>query len=169
MTRKHPDDQRQVWELHQTHSTSPATSTNICTSLEQELANLKIFAFNTPTKGLDTFDSYLTKFNKISPTSGQMPQLLAIIYLQAATSGNTDLLSAWTQCETIKEQMTTGRPTSSYNEYCKYLLQHAQKLEVAVESNTPALKANLSKTDYLTPYSPSDPFLAKLLTYQLIW
>ena len=161
LTRKHSDDPRQVWELHQTHSTSSATLTNICTGLGQELAKLKIVAFDTPTKGLDIFDSYLTKFYKISPISGQMPELLAIMYLQAATSGNTDLLSAWTQYECMKEQMTPGGPTPSYDEYYKYLLQYAEKLEVAVESNTPALKANSSETDYLTPYSPSDRFFSQ--------
>ena len=30
-------------------------------------------------------------------------------------------------------------------------------MEVSVESNTPALKANSSETDYLTQNSPSDP------------
>ena len=127
LTRKHPDDPRQVWELHQTHSTSSATLTNICTGLGQELANLKIVAFDTPTKGLDTFDSYLTKLNKISPTSGQMPDPLAIMYLQAATSENKDLFSAWTQCECMKDQMTPGGPTPSYDEYYKYLLGYAKK------------------------------------------
>ena len=125
---------------------------NICTGLGQELAKPKIVAFDTPTKGLDTFDSYLTKFNKISPANSQMPDNLAIMYLQAATSGNTNLLSAWMQCECMKEQMTPGG--HSYDEYYKYLLGYAKKLEVAVESNTPALKANSSKTDYLTPNSP---------------
>ena len=65
LTRKNPDDPRIVWELHEAHSTSSATSTNICTSLGQELANLKIVTFDTPTTGLDTFDSYFNNFNKI--------------------------------------------------------------------------------------------------------
>ena len=82
LTRKHPGDPRQVWELHQTHSTSSATSSNICTGLGQELAKLKIVAFDTPTKGLDTFDSCFTNFNKVSPKS-QMPNSLAIMYLQS--------------------------------------------------------------------------------------
>ena len=161
LTRKHPEDPRQVWELHQTHSTSSATSKNICTGLGKELAKLKIVVFDTPTKRLDTFDSYLTKFNKISPISGQIPNSLAVMYLQAATCGNIDLLSIWTQCETIKKQMTRGGPTPSYDEYYKYMLQYAKKLEVAVERNTPALKTNSSKTAYLTPYSPSDPFFSQ--------
>ena len=142
------------------HSTSSATSTSIYTSLGKELAKLKIVTFDTPTKGLVTFDSYLTKFNKISPANSQMPDNLAIMYLQAATSGNTDLLSAWTQYECMKEQLTPGGPTPSYDKYYKYLLGYAKKLEVAVESNTPALKANSSKTDYLTPNSPSDPYFS---------
>ena len=56
--------------------------------------------------------------------------------------------------------MTPGGPTPSYDEYYKYLLGYAKKLEVAVESNTPALKANPSETDYLIPNSPSDPFFS---------
>ena len=104
---------------------------NICTGLGQELAKLKIIAFDTPTEGLDTFDSYLTKFNKISPKS-QMPDSLAIMYLQSVTCGNTDLLSAWTQYEVIKERITPGGPSPSYEEYYTYLLQYAKKLEVAV-------------------------------------
>ena len=60
LTRKHADDPSKVWNLHQAHSTSSATSSNICTSLSQKLTKLKIVDFDTPTKGLDTFDSYLT-------------------------------------------------------------------------------------------------------------
>ena len=95
LTRKYPGEPRKIWNLHEAHSTSAATSSNFCTGLGQELAKLKIVAFDTPTKGLDTFDSYLTKFNKIPPKS-KMPDSLAIMYLQAATCGNSDLLSAWT-------------------------------------------------------------------------
>ena len=36
LTRKHPDDPRQVWNLHQAHSTSSATLSSICTGLGQE-------------------------------------------------------------------------------------------------------------------------------------
>ena len=158
LTRKHADDPRKVWRLYQAHSTSSATSSSICTGLGQELAKLKIVDFDTPTKGLDTFDSYLTQFNKISPINSKMPDNLAIMYLEAATSGNTDVLSAWTQCKCMKEQLTPGGLTPSYDEYYKYLLGYAKKLEVAVEINTPAHKANSSETDYLTPNSQSDPY-----------
>ena len=159
LTRKHPSEPCLILKFHEDHSTLSATLSNICTGLGQELAKLKIVAFDTPTKGLDTFDFYLTMINKISPKS-QMPDSLAIMYLQVLICGNTDLLNAWTQCEAIKEQMTPGRPTPSYDEYYTYMLQYAKKLEVAVENNTPSLKANSSETDYLTPYSPSDPFFS---------
>jgi len=93
LTRKHPDYPRQVWSLHQAHSTSSATSSNICTGLGQELAKMKIVDYDTPTKGLDTFDSYLTQYNKICPVGSTMPDNMAVMYLEAATCGNSDLLS----------------------------------------------------------------------------
>ena len=158
LTRKHADDPRKVWHLHQAYSTSFATSSSICTGLGQELAKLKIVDFDTPTKGLDTFDSYLTQFNKISPVNSKMPDNLAVMYLKAATCGNSDLLSAWTQRKCMKEQLMPGGPTPSYDEYYRYLFQYAKKLKVAVEINTPAHKVNSSETDYLTPNSPSDPY-----------
>ena len=96
---------------------------------------------------MDTFDSYLT-------------DSLVIMYLQSATCGNSDLFSAWTQCEALKERITPGGPSPTYDEYYAYLLQYVKKLEVPVENNTPSLKANSSKTDYLTPYSLSDPFFS---------
>ena len=86
---------------------------------------MKIVTFDTPTKGLDTFDSYLTTFNKISPNS-QMPDALSIMYLKSATLDNTDLLSSWTQCEIMKDNMTPGGPSPTYDEYCKYLLGYAK-------------------------------------------
>ena len=80
------------------------------------------------------------------------------MYLEAATCGNSDLLSVWTQCKCMKKQLTPGRPTPSYDEYYRYLLGYAKKSEVAVEINTPARKVNSSETDYLIPNSPSDPY-----------
>ena len=58
------------------------------------------------------------------------------------------------------ESGITGGLTPSYDEYYKYLLRYAKKLEVAVENDTPARKTNSSKTDYLTPNSPSDPYFS---------
>ena len=101
LTRKHLDDPQLVWTLHEAHTTSLTTSSNICTGLSQELAKMKIVTFDTSTKGLNTFDSYLTTFNKISPNS-QIPDAISIMYLKSATHGNSDLLSAWTQCEVTK-------------------------------------------------------------------
>ena len=69
LTRKHPGDPRLIWMLHEAHATSSTTSSNICTCLSQELAKMKIVTFDTPTKSLEIFDSYLTTFNKISPNS----------------------------------------------------------------------------------------------------
>ena len=163
LTRKHPDDHRQVWNLHQAHSTSSAILSSICTGLGQELAKLKIVDFDIPTKGLDTFDSYLTQFNKILPTNSKIPDNLTVMYLEAATCGNSDLLSAWTQRKCMKEKLTPKGPTPTYDEYYRYLLQYAKKLEVAVEINTPARKANSSETDYSTPNSPSDPYYLSLI------
>ena len=54
-------------------------------------------------------------------------------------------------------------PLPTYDEYYKYLLGYAEKLKAAVEDNTPSRKANSSKTDYLTPYSPSDPFYSNAI------
>ena len=56
--------------------------------------------------------------------------------------------------------MTPGGPLST-NEYYKYLLGYAKKLEAAVEDNTPRWKANSSEADYLRPYSPPDPCYSK--------
>ena len=53
LTRKHAADPHNIWRLHQAHSTSSATLSNICTGLGQELAKFKIVTFDTPTKGLD--------------------------------------------------------------------------------------------------------------------
>ena len=83
---------------------------------------------------------------------------LSIMYLQSGKCGNLDLLSAWTQCKAIKEHMTPGGPWPAFDDYYTYLLQYAKKLEVAVENITPSLKANSSKTEYLTPYLPLNPF-----------
>ena len=66
---KHPDTPRQVCNLHQAHSSLSTTLSNIYTDLGQELAKIKIIDYDIPTKGLDTFDSYLTQDNKISPDS----------------------------------------------------------------------------------------------------
>ena len=105
---------------------------------------MKIVDYNIPTKGLDTFDSYLTQYNKISPANSKMPNNMAVMLLEAATCGNLDLLSAWTKRKCMKEELTPRGPPPTYDEYYKYLLQYAKKLEVSVEINTPACKANSS-------------------------
>ena len=50
-----------------------------------------------------------------------MPNPLAIVYLKSASNGNKDLLSAWTQCETMMETMKSGT-TPTYDEYYEYML-----------------------------------------------
>ena len=50
-----------------------------------------------------------------------------------------------------------GGSTPTYNDYHKYLLLIAKKLEISVEFNTPARKANSAETDYLSQNLPSDP------------
>ena len=67
-----------------------------------------------------------------------MPDTLSIMYLKSATHGNMNLLSAWTQCEAMKENMTPGGSTPTYDEYYKYLLGYTKKLEAVVEDNTPS-------------------------------
>ena len=155
LTRKHPGGPRLIWKLHKAYVTSLTTSSNIYNGLSQELAKIKIVTFDTPTKGLDTFDSYLTTFNKISKGSPMLDSL-SVMYLKSASHGNKELLSAWTQCEVMKENMTPGGPSPKYNEYYKYLLGYAKKLELAVEYYTPSRKAKSSELDYLTSYSPLD-------------
>ena len=120
LIRKHPDDPCKVWSLHQAHSQSSATLSSICTGLSQELAKMKIVDYNTPTNGLDTFDSYLSQYNKISPTNSKMPNNMVVMLLEAATCGNLNLLSAWTQRGCMKKELNP--PTPTYDEYYKYLL-----------------------------------------------
>ena len=76
---------------------------------------MKIVDFYYPKEGLDTFDSYLSKFNKISKDS-PMPNSLAVMYLKSATHGNTQSLSAWAQWEAVTEIM---RPNTN-PKYDKY-------------------------------------------------
>ena len=114
LTRKYPDDPRKVWNLHQVHSQSSATTSSIYTGLSQELAKMKFVDYNTPTKGLDTFDWYLTQYNKISPANSKMPNNMAFMLLEAATCGNSDFLSAWTQRQTMTEELNPGGPAPTY-------------------------------------------------------
>ena len=79
------------------------------------------------------------------------------MYLEAATSGNSDLLRAWAQQQTMTEELNPSEAAPTYDKYHKYLLLVAKKLEISVEVNTPAHKANLAETDYLSQKSPSDP------------
>ena len=155
LTRKHPGDQRLVWKLHKAHTTSSTTSSNICTSLSQELAKMKMYDFDLPTKGLDMFDSYFTMFNKVLK-GNPMPASLSVMHLKSPFHGNKELLSAQTQCKTMKETITPGT-TPPYDECYEYLLGYAKKLKVAVADNTSSQKTNSAESDYLKPYSPSDP------------
>ena len=82
--------------MHEAHSQLSATGSSIYTGLSQELAKMKIVDYNTPTEGLDTFDSYLTQYNKISLANSKIPDNMEILLLEAATCGNSDLLSGWT-------------------------------------------------------------------------
>ena len=115
---------------------------------------MKIVDFEHPTKGLDTFDSYLAKFTKISKGS-PMPNLLAIMDVKLATHVNKELLSAWVQCEAMFETMIPNT-TPLYDEYFEYMLGYAKKLEAAVTNNTTSRKENVAESNYLLPYSPSD-------------
>ena len=158
LTRKHPGDPQLVWKLHKDHAKLSTTSSNICTGLSQELAKMKIVNFDYPKKALDTFDSYLSKFNKILKGS-PMPKSLAIMYLKSATHGNTQLLSAWAQCEAVTKNMKPNT-TPTYDEYFEFMLNYAKKLEAVVTDNTTNRKENVAESDYLQPYSPSDEYYA---------
>ena len=86
---------------------------------------MKINDSDHPTKGLDTFYSYLITFNKISKGS-PMPNSLSIMYLKSACHGNKELLSAWTQCETTTKTMKPGT-TPTYDDYYEYMLGYTKK------------------------------------------
>ena len=168
LTRKHPLDPQLVWKLHKVHATSSTTSSNIYTSLSQELAKTKINEFHYSTKGMNTFDSYVANFNKVSKGS-PIPDSLSIMYLKSTSHGNKKLLSAWTQFETMTETLKPGT-TPTYEEYYEYLLGYTKKLEAAVTDNITNQKANAAESDYLQPYSPSDACYndaTKLSTYMI--
>ena len=57
-----------------------------------------------------------------------MPHMLANMYLKSASRWNKELLSAWTQCETMTKTTKPGT-TSSYDEYCEYMLGYTKKSE----------------------------------------
>ena len=113
-TRKHKDDPRETWKLHELHQRSSATNATITTALSQELANLKVVDFASSTQCLDAFDSKLEKFNKIS--QDVMPPKMATSFLMAATHGNSELQKAWATKLTICQSQTPPIiPT--YDEY----------------------------------------------------
>ena len=101
LSREYFDNPHELWKQHQVHQTKSAPSVQISIKLSQELAQMKIAEFPTPSKCLDTFDAKLEKFNKLS--RDPMPSTLAIRFLKQATLGNTQLLNAWASCDTITE------------------------------------------------------------------
>ena len=92
-TRKHKDDPREIWKLHELHQRLSATNVTITTTLSQELAKMKVTDFDCSTQCLDAFDTTLEKFNEISLDT--MPASMATIFLMLATHGNSELRSAW--------------------------------------------------------------------------
>ena len=80
LVRMHPDKLRTIWKLHEEHSKSSTTSSQICTMLSQSLATMKISNSSNPLEGLDKFDSDLQKFNKVSHND-KMTNNLATMYL----------------------------------------------------------------------------------------
>ena len=66
LTRKHVNDPREIYRLHEEHQRRLVTSARITTSLSMDLANMKVADFLSPTKCLDSFNSKLEKFNLIS-------------------------------------------------------------------------------------------------------
>ena len=61
--------------------------------------------------------------------------------------------------------------TPTYDECYKYILRYAKKLKAAVTDNTTSCKANVAKSDYLLPYSPSDECYnnATELSYYMVY
>ena len=58
----------------------------------------------------------------------------------------------------------------TYDQYFDYLMYHTKQLEVAITNNTTSHKANVAKSDYMQPYSPSDEYYddnAELSTYMV--
>ena len=84
-TRRHKNNRREIWKLHELHQRSSTTNATITIALSQELANLKVVNFDSSTQCLDTFDSKLEKFNEIS--QDVMPAKMATSFLMAATLG----------------------------------------------------------------------------------
>ena len=103
-TRKHKNNPREIWKLHELHQRSSATNATITTALSQELANLKVVNYDSSTKCLDVFDTKLEKFNEIS--QDVMPPRMATRFLVAATHDNTELWNAWATKETIYQSQT---------------------------------------------------------------
>ena len=82
---------------------------------------------------------------------------MAVTILMSVTHGNSELRSAWATKETICQSQTLPT-TPTYDEYFDYLMFHAKQLEASIIGNTTTRKANLAKSDYLQPYTSSDPF-----------
>ena len=57
LSKKYHDNPWKLWRLYEQHQRASATSARITTSLSQELANMKVAEFPSPTKCLDMFDS----------------------------------------------------------------------------------------------------------------
>ena len=104
LARKHCDYPQEIWRLHEKHQRPSATNQKITTALSQELAKMKVVDFDYPTKCLDKFDTKLEKFNEISSTD--ISEGMAISFLKSATHGNSNFLSAWATCETIRENLS---------------------------------------------------------------
>ena len=155
LSRKHHDNPRDFWRLHEQHQTVSATSARITTSLSQESANMKVAEFPFPTKFLDTFEVKLKKFNKL--LNNTMPSLLAIGFLKTATHGNNHLLNAWASSDTITERLTPNA-TPTYEEYFEFLMSHVKKLEDSVKDNSSSRRANVAESNHMQPYYPSDKY-----------
>ena len=158
LTRKCFDNPWEILRLHEEHQHALVTSAWITTSLSQDLANTKVIDFSSPTKYLDTFDSKLEKLNLISVDP--MPPSMSVGFFKISTHGNTELLSAWANCEIITERLTPNiAPT--YDAYFEFLMSHAKKLEDSITNNLTSQKANVAESDYMQPYSPADEYFDK--------
>ena len=132
LNRKHRDYPQEIWGLHEKYQRSSATNQKITTALSQELTKMRVVDFDHPTKCLDAFDTALEKFNEIF--LNVIPATMAINFLESATHGNSDLLSAWATYETIRKNIFASS-VSTYDQYFEYILDHTKKLKYSVTDN----------------------------------
>ena len=154
MTQKNLKDPCRIWRLEEDHKKISHFSQYLYRS-KPRTCYYEDCRFPTSYKCLDTFDSYLEKFNKI--LKEDMPESMAMSFLKLVTHRNKQLLSAWASCEPVTLNMNLNT-TPTYDGYFEYLMGYAKKLEDAITNNATSLKANVAKSGYTKSYSPSNEY-----------